>query len=577
MNKPILGRALSFLIPFFVFTCYSYAGAISSSPSAPLTQQNTNNVASAMDDTSIFSGILQDRYTLIAWNDLGMHCIDHSFSVFAILPPYNNLHAQLMDRLTSKLVNTGVTISYQATADTRGSLNTTSIGKTDFWSWVAPLFGTPLSSDMGLAGNPVPGIVPAAMAYDTTHNYWKAEGIPIVPYDDSGITNYYPMVKVVAKNSRGKVLASTTTVLPVSDELACDHCHTSGTGDPMAQPSPDWVYDQNPDKDWKRNILLLHDNKNTDKALYISALAQNGYSAAGLLSTADAGKPILCANCHPSNALGKAGIAGIKQLTTSMHSWHAVNAMDDNTGMPLDLTMDRTGCYYCHPGSTTQCLRGVMGIATNPDGTAKLECQSCHGAMSNVGSLERNGWIDVPKCQNCHYQAPDGTYVQDVSALDSTGNFRQAFSRFSTGSALYKVGITHGNLQCEACHGSTHAEYATSEANDNAQSIAVQGHSGTIAECNACHVAPLVITDSKGPHGLHTIGQIRVLTHAKAAKDTKQCIACHGNDFRGTKLSRTFAPRSYYSYGPKVKYAQGQMVSCFDCHKKVGSRWLPNP
>jgi len=115
-----------------------------------------------------------------------------------------------------------------------------------------------------------------------------------------------------------------------------------------AEPSGGWVNNPNPDKDWKRNILALHDDKNLGKSLYAGALTANGFDAAGLLATSDSGNPILCADCHTSNALGKPGIAGIKQLTTSVHSWHAVMAMDDNTGMPLDLTMDRSACYYCH-------------------------------------------------------------------------------------------------------------------------------------------------------------------------------------------------------------------------------------
>lgn len=44
------------------------------------------------------------RYTLVAWNDLGMHCVDGSdYSIFSILPPFNNLHAQLVDTSTGKL------------------------------------------------------------------------------------------------------------------------------------------------------------------------------------------------------------------------------------------------------------------------------------------------------------------------------------------------------------------------------------------------------------------------------------------------------------------------------------------
>jgi hypothetical protein len=126
------------------------------------------------------------RYKVIAWNDLGMHCMDNDYSVFAILPPYNNLHAQLIDRLTGKPVTSGVTITYQATVDTHGSINTTSKGKTNFWDWAYPLFRVDLKVNMGLAGNPVQSWKQAKMKYDSVAGYWKAEGIPTVPYDDTG-------------------------------------------------------------------------------------------------------------------------------------------------------------------------------------------------------------------------------------------------------------------------------------------------------------------------------------------------------------------------------------------------------
>jgi hypothetical protein len=45
------------------------------------------------------------HWTVIAWNDLGMHCMDKDYSVFGILPPFNNLHVQLIDN-TGKLCST---------------------------------------------------------------------------------------------------------------------------------------------------------------------------------------------------------------------------------------------------------------------------------------------------------------------------------------------------------------------------------------------------------------------------------------------------------------------------------------
>ena len=38
--------------------------------------------------------------TVIAANDLGMHCMDREFSVFSILPPFNVVNSQVLKRDT---------------------------------------------------------------------------------------------------------------------------------------------------------------------------------------------------------------------------------------------------------------------------------------------------------------------------------------------------------------------------------------------------------------------------------------------------------------------------------------------
>jgi hypothetical protein len=77
-------------------------------------------------------------YKLIGWNDLGMHCFDgKDYSVFAVLPPYNTIHAHLLDS-TGKLVTsgTGYAVTYEAvTHPLTNTINTTSIGKTNFWEF----------------------------------------------------------------------------------------------------------------------------------------------------------------------------------------------------------------------------------------------------------------------------------------------------------------------------------------------------------------------------------------------------------------------------------------------------------
>ena len=516
-------------------------------------------------------------YSLIAWNDLGMHCVDGiDYSVFSILPPFNNLHAQLVNATTGKAVTTGVTLTYEAVADAAGSINTRSASKTNFWSWVKTIYGATLTPDVGLTGNATPSLVARPMTLDAANGWFEATGLPITPYDDSGAKNFYPMVRVTARDSAGRVLATTSTVLPVSDEITCAACHLSrppAETDPArlaARPSGGWVYDSNPETDWKKNILRLHDEKQGGKPAYQAALLGKGLNASGLLSSALDGKPALCAGCHASNALPGTGVAGIPALTSALHTTHG-QVNDPATGIKLDDAVSRGACYLCHPGSVTKCLRGAMGNATNPDGSAAMGCQNCHGNMTKVGNPARAGWLQQPTCQACHF---DGK--RTANALDGAGNLVvPADLRFATnagapapGYNLFRFSKGHGGMQCEACHGSTHAEYPSSHSNDNVQSIALQGYAGTVRECNVCHANPPLSLNG-GPHGMHTIGAAWVDKHGDMVESAgaAQCAYCHGGDYRGSPLAQVKVARSYAIEDGRTRtYAAGQNVGCYDCH-----------
>jgi hypothetical protein len=88
-------------------------------------------------------------------------------------------------------------------ADPSGSINTTSVGKTNFWSFVAPLFGAALATDTGLLNHNMPGPAntPQSMVFDPALEWFIAEGIPITPYDDAGAKNYYRLMEVSAVNA----------------------------------------------------------------------------------------------------------------------------------------------------------------------------------------------------------------------------------------------------------------------------------------------------------------------------------------------------------------------------------------
>jgi hypothetical protein len=517
-------------------------------------------------------------WTIVGWNNLGMHCMDADFGVFATLPPYNTIQAQVMDP-TGALVRSaaGVTVTYEGIADPTGSINTTAAGKTNFWEHVRDLFGVSLSVDAGLKGKNMPGAgnPPLPMTFDPSLNGFIAEGIPITPYDDAGKKNTYPLMRIAARSASGALLASTNVVLPVSDEMDCSACHASGSG-PAARPSSGWVSDPDFQRDFRLNILSLHDDRNLGNPAYLSALTAAGYNGAGLFQTVTVDrKAVLCANCHLSEALAGSGRAGISALTSAVHTRHA-GVIDPTNGLALDATANRSACYRCHPGSETKCLRGAMGAAVAADGSLSMQCQSCHGGMSAVGSRSRTGWLDEPTCGNCHTgtAVTNSGQIRYTSALTASGSRRVPASPVFTtnpdtpapGFSLYRFSKGHGGLQCSACHGSTHAEFPSSHPNDNLQSLALQGHVGTIGECATCHNTSPSTTNG-GPHGMHPVGAAWVGAHEHAAEGNRAaCQACHGTDYRGTVLSRSFADRTLSTeFGTKV-FWRGFTIGCYTCH-----------
>jgi uncharacterized repeat protein (TIGR02543 family) len=542
---------------------------------------------------------------LLGWNNLGMHCMDSDYSVFSILPPYNTIEAQLI--VGGRLVRDGAgySITYQAVADPDGSFNSTAMGKGNFYTYSAPLYGATLAPEMGLAGWAMPGTnnVPQGMRFEPSNqpapgvltpvNWFRAEGIPLSPFDDAHRKNPYPLMRLVAHDAASNVVATSAIVLPVSDELDCRACHGSGT-QAAARPAAGWASDPNPEREFRLNILRLHDDRQftLHPALYAAALAARGFNPAGLYTNVVGdGRPVLCAACHSSEALGLPSYGSIPPLTASVHSLHA-SVIDPLSNVTLDNAANRAACYRCHPGSTTRCLRGAMGSAVAADGSMQMQCQSCHGNMSTVGSTNRVGWFMEPNCQSCHTGSAthNNGQIRYTSAFTSGGVARVAVDQtFATtpntpapGLSLFRFSVGHGGLQCEACHGSTHAEFPSSHRNDNLRNLQLQGHAGVLAECTACHTTmPNTVTG--GPHGLHPVGQAWVNQHHDLFEhgvNRAQCQACHGLDYRGTVLSRAQADRQLVGGSDNgtanVQLFRGAVVGCYNCHNGPNSESMNN-
>jgi hypothetical protein len=224
-----------------------------------------------------------------------------------------------------------------------------------------------------------------------------------------------------------------------------------------------------------------------------------------------------------------------------------------------------------------------MGGAIAADGSMAMQCQSCHGSMSTVGSANRVGWFMEPNCGSCH----SGTATSNNGQIryasvftDTNGTVRAPVNPTfaspanvpANGLSLFRFSAGHGGLQCSACHGSTHAEFPSTHANDNVRNQKIQGHAGVMTECTACHVTMAVnsSTATNGPHGMHPLGQSWVSGHHDFIGNLTQCQACHGNDSRGTVLSRVQGNRtltaSFDTGTVTLNIFRGALIGCYTCH-----------
>ena len=517
---------------------------------------------------------------VLAWNNLGMHCMDDDFSVFAILPPYNTVLSQVVtgtNGVATLRNGTGIYVNYQAILDAESSINTTSVGKNNFWDFSLQMLGAALAPDEGLS---LPGSTPGAympgagnplrpMNYESTPGWFVAWGVPITPYDDNLQLNPYPLMHVVATGA--VATATTDIVLPVSVEMNCRACHTSGSG-PAACPAAGWEWDPVPTRDYRLNILQLHDELRFQEmaAAYTNLLTAKGYNVRGLHATViEDGKPLLCASCHLSEAIPNSGEPGVPPLTEAVHTLHA-GVNDPDTGVALGQSDSRSACYRCHPGGETRCLRGAMGRAVATNGTLAMQCQDCHGTMAMVGATNRTGWLNEPNCQACHTGdavTNSGQIRFDNVYLDTNGTLRVPVNRRfatssnapATGYSLFRFSKGHGGLYCSACHGSTHAEFPSAFRNDNVASMQRQGHAGQLSECAACHGTTPATTNG-GPHGMHSLGWVN--GHKNPGKTPANCQQCHGTNYHGTVLSRSFKNQTQQS----VYFWRGRRIGCYECH-----------
>ena len=414
------------------------------------------------DDTGP-TGVM-GAYVVLAWNDLGMHCLNPTYDEAVILPPYNTVWAQVIKRGNPpEIVTDNLTLAYEIVN------NTYSYGKTDnlggdyaqFWDNVVDLFGVSLDHDKGLnlrepdIHNGLSGTM------RTSGDHFQVDGIPLTPVDDDGVWNPYQVISVTVRDTAGNQLAATTTTAPTSDEINCGKCHGANAF---------------------ADIISKHD------------------TAHG--TTLAASKPVLCAGCHGSPALGSADGGTAGYLSKAIHGFHASKG---------------AACQDCHPGEQTKCNRSLAHTAA--DGN----CTACHGTMAQVASGipdSRIPWVNEPACSDCHGATIPQVNTGDTLYRNATGHgglycatchgsphamlpSREA-SDNAQAIALQNKAKTIGS--CAVCHSSSKGP------SDDKRKIAPAFESGEFGEVhggenpehrNACHVCHTAVptTTSHWPHG----------------------------------------------------------------------------
>ena len=200
-----------------------------------------------------------------------------------------------------------------------------------------------------------------------------------------------------------------------------------------------------------------------------------------------------------------------------------------------------------------------------------------------------------PKVVESGQSCPPGTFADTVvaggkSECSRRERFRDSLDR-------------HAKLPCASCHGSPHAIWPNPDpyANDNVTAMQLQGHAGNITECTVCHTENSFAAGTlKGPHNIHSLGDSRWIYNdyadqtpehrnshlsfahgsntAKASGGVDECAACHGDDHKGTRLSRAMTDRVLTIADPKqkgllkpgskwtVSVKKGDVIGCDLCH-----------
>jgi hypothetical protein len=284
---------------------------------------------------------------------------------------------------------------------------------------------------------------------------------------------------------------------------------------------------------------------------------------------------MLCNDCHGGMLqVGADFSTGVSPTNVGDFVLNLGNFYDPASAQPRVPWANEPGCGSCHTGDANNRLTGanlrVNTVDTNgnPDGI-RLRQAYRNGDTKATPIVPTNKRFAEPAVPALFAQPGTGPDFANPGA----GNPQ-----------LYRVSTGHGGVMCEGCHGATHAEWpnANPNSNDNVTANQLQGHTGSLIECSACHGTSLVNSNTLGgPHGMHPVGNDTTDTtgsdagprigfvdggHSNLGNNTANCSGCHGPGSRGNNVGTVL------SVAKKDRRLNGQTIlagtpiGCTICH-----------
>ncbi|MFZ1575444.1 MAG: Calx-beta domain-containing protein [Chromatiaceae bacterium] len=523
--------------------------------------------------------VANTTYSVLAINDLGMHCGDLDTRISSILPPFQVLLAQVIQKGTTPVLNpTGVSLAYSAAANPNdpilsqtafdGVKSDGSTYKTNFWDGVAngtydPFYpgglgltpldigGFPVTADKGL---PVPNVEDLYIGADGAVNSGD-EQLTAVQHAMPGLTNRYVVNTPQAVQEH--YLDKPFFVNFPFGYVAADVNWFEGAGVPF----------------------VSYDDLGRENA-YPLVRVQAKNTAGTVLSTVDTVLPISgeasCTNCHSTNTdyASVHGVANRTDIPTNLLSTAglpvATSLDDPDNTMPAMVSLEyaadinvlrlhdlQHGARYV----STACdnVPANENCLTTAPAPCTIDAANPNGADANCLTYKALQLNQPAVCQTCHYTpALDLAQVgPKAGAVGTEANGRNQLAHQSNSRVMHN---NHGAITALDRNGiamfpaiPAPIQDATGVTNQTARSTALDN------SCYQCHPGSTV----KCERGAMFNGDML-------------CSDCHGTMLQiGNDFSKNVSPtapgafilaKDFYTNADTPRVPWANEPGCGSCH-----------